>query len=185
MIGIRNLSRFTLFNSTVPFACAHSSANAWKLLSRQSVICQHNDNNNVVKNIRIPYRFITQSTTHIRNKSTTKSPESNTISENHSTAPSIGEYDTLTEYHAYDILVKLSDNDRNALKTALSKYDSDQIKSRFQGNLKLTCVRFFSLLNKSVGIALSTLDLLLNHECSRCACINGCKMQQCQFDCDT
>lgn len=143
MIRIRNFSTFTKFNSTVPFSCAHSSANAWKLLLRQSVICQHNNNNNdVVGNIRIPYRFITQSTTNFENKSTTKSPESVETSVNQSTAPSIGEYDTLTEYHALDILIKLSDNDRNALKKALSKYDSDQIKSKFQGNLKWKCVRF-------------------------------------------
>lgn len=138
MIGIRNFSSFTKFNSTVPFSCAFSSANPWKLLSRQSVICHHNNNNNnnnVVENFRIPYRFITQSTTHFENKSTTKSPESNATSANQSTAPSIGEYDTLTEYHAYDILIKLSDNDRDALKKALNKYDSDQIKSKFQGNL--------------------------------------------------
>lgn len=41
----------------------------------------------------------------------------------------------LTEYHAYDMIHKLSDNDRKALSTALSRYDSEKIKSQFQMKL--------------------------------------------------
>lgn len=45
----------------------------------------------------------------------------------------IGEYDTLTEYHAYDMIHKLSDKDRTSLSKAISRYDSEKIKSKFQG----------------------------------------------------
>lgn len=41
----------------------------------------------------------------------------------------------LTEYHAYDMIHKLSDNDRKALSTALSRYDSEKTKSQFQVKL--------------------------------------------------
>lgn len=46
--------------------------------------------------------------------------------------PKIGE---LTEYHAYDMIHKLSDNDRKALSNALSRYDSEKTKSQFQVKL--------------------------------------------------
>ena len=41
----------------------------------------------------------------------------------------------LTEYHAYDMIHKLTDNDRKALSNALSRYDSEKTKSKFQGEL--------------------------------------------------
>lgn len=59
----------------------------------------------------------------------------NFSSDKSNSPPNIGEYDTLTEYHAYDMIHKLSDNDRASLSKALSKYNSDKIKSKFQGRL--------------------------------------------------
>lgn len=67
------------------------------------------------------YRFLTHSTANHSEKLSSETPR-------------IGEYDTLTEYHAYDMIHKLSDNDRASLSKALSKYDSEKIKSKFQGN---------------------------------------------------
>lgn len=72
----------------------------------------------------IPSRFITNS---IAKCCTDKSPSAS------NTTPNIGGYDTLTEYHAYDMIHRLSDNDRASLSKALSKYNSDKIKSKFQG----------------------------------------------------
>lgn len=46
--------------------------------------------------------------------------------------PKVGE---LTEYHAFDMIHKLSDNDRKSLSKALSRYDSEKTKSKFQGKL--------------------------------------------------
>lgn len=59
--------------------------------------------------------------------------------------PNIGEYDTLTEYHAYDMIHKLSENDRASLLKALNKFNSDKIKSKFQGNFSvclLSCIAY-------------------------------------------
>lgn len=39
----------------------------------------------------------------------------------------------LTEYSAYDMIHKLSDNDRKSLSKALSRFDSEKTKSKFQG----------------------------------------------------
>lgn len=72
----------------------------------------------------ISCRFFTCSPEKFSGKSTSSSNQT----------PNIGEYDTLTEYHAYDMIHKLSDNDRASLLKALSKYNSDKIKSKFQGN---------------------------------------------------
>lgn len=47
--------------------------------------------------------------------------------------PKIGE---LTEYHAFDMIHKLSDNDRKVLSKALSRYDSEKTKSKLQGKSK-------------------------------------------------
>lgn len=126
MLGIRNLRRFphhyTKLNSSITYS---SNLSAWKL-SNQNVICH-------VKNIPKPvsaYRFSTQSTTNY-NDTTTKSsssPTTNSTSNN-------GEPDTLTEYHAYDMIHKLSDDERISLSKALSKFESDKIKSKFQGKL--------------------------------------------------
>lgn len=52
---------------------------------------------------------------------------------NAKTTSNIGEYDTLTEYQAYDMIHKLSDSDRTSLSSALNKFDSEKIKSKLQG----------------------------------------------------
>lgn len=67
------------------------------------------------------YRFFMHSSAlHIEQPSNTDQP------------PKIGE---LTEYHAYDMIHKLSDNDRKSLSRALSRYDSEKTKSKFQGEI--------------------------------------------------
>lgn len=59
----------------------------------------------------------------------------------------IGEYDTLTEYHAYDMIHKLSDNDRAFLSKALSRYNSEKTKSKFQGTFLFAIVIIFLIKN--------------------------------------
>lgn len=68
------------------------------------------------------YRFITHSSAKRSEKPSAETNQS-TNGENE-----------LTEYHAYDMIHKLSDNERASLSKALSKFNSDKIKSKFQGN---------------------------------------------------
>lgn len=79
---------------------------------------------------------------HVKNIQTTAK---NYTGKSSSQTPNIGEYDTLTEYHAYDMIHKLSENDRASLLKALNKYNSDKIKSKFQGNF-LVCLLCLSKL---------------------------------------
>lgn len=46
-----------------------------------------------------------------------------------------GKIGELTEYHAYDMVHKLSDNDRKALSNALSRFDAEKTKSQFKEKL--------------------------------------------------
>lgn len=48
---------------------------------------------------------------------------------------------TLTDYQAFDMIHKLTDEDRGALTKALNQYESNKIKSKFQG---MDFVFFFS-----------------------------------------
>lgn len=116
MFGIRHLSRLqqylTKSNSKVTASL--------QTLSNRSVISHVKDTQITC----ISCRFLTCSPEKFSGKSTSASKQT----------PNIGEYDTLTEYHAYDMIHKLSDNDRASLLKALSKYNSDKVKSKFQGN---------------------------------------------------
>lgn len=108
MFVIRNLVKY--HSATKSIACAPV-----EVLTSQ----------NVIINLKIPpnfYRFFTQKSTSNETKIANTNPTSN-----------IGEYDTLTEYQAYDMIHKLSDNDRLSLSKALNNYESDKIKSKFQG----------------------------------------------------
>lgn len=53
----------------------------------------------------------------------------------------------LTEFQAYDMIHKLSDNDRKSLSNALSRYDSEKTKSKFQG--KFHIIFFFNLIKRN------------------------------------
>lgn len=76
----------------------------------------------------VPYRCLTRSIVRLDNAAaaTTKSTQNQ--------PPNIGDFDTLTEYQAYDMIHKLSEKDRVSLSKALSKFDSEKTKSKFQGN---------------------------------------------------
>lgn len=128
MFGVRNLinlsSQLAKNSSTVRISS--------KLCTNKFVICHVQ---NTSRRPAYSYRHFTQSSTNY-NDTTTKSSETTKPTEN--STPNIGEYDMLTEYHAYDMIYKLSDNDRASLSKALSKYDSDKIKSKFQGKNLLT-----------------------------------------------
>lgn len=120
MFGIRNLSKLRSYlpksNLIVATINSHVTV-SFQTLSNHSVISH-------VKNIQITcntYRFYMSSAIKHTGKSSNQTPN-------------IGEYDTLTEYHAYDMIHKLSENDRASLLKALNKYNSDKIKSKFQGN---------------------------------------------------
>lgn len=41
--------------------------------------------------------------------------------------------EVISDYQAYDMMHKLTDEERKSLKKALSQYESDQVKSKFQG----------------------------------------------------
>lgn len=133
MFGIRNVWHnhhyIKTFNTSVIRSLNRS---AQKSMSCQNVICRTKQMQSSVYS----YRYFTKST--INYKNTESSAQFTTKSTNINSTPNIGEYDTLTEYQAYDMIYKLSDNDRESLSKALSKYESDKIKSKFQGNL-LTC----------------------------------------------
>lgn len=74
----------------------------------------------------VSYRYLTSSAAHNGEKSSSAADQTR----------SIGEYDTLTEYHAYDMIHKLSDNDRASLSKALNRYGSEKVKSKLQGNFR-------------------------------------------------
>lgn len=99
---------------------------------------------NVISHVRlIPlcHRTITYTTTSTAATTTTTSATGTTNTSDDDTdtrsntkaTSNIGEYDTLTEYQAYDMIHKLSDNDRTSLLGALNKYGSEKIKSKLQG----------------------------------------------------
>lgn len=62
----------------------------------------------------------------------------------------------LTEYHAYDMIHKLTDNDRKALSTALSRYDSEKTKSQYQ--LKLAASNWRLKFGRRSGEQLGEVD---------------------------
>lgn len=62
----------------------------------------------------------------------------------------------LTDYHAYDMIHKLSDNDRKALSNALSRYDSEKTKSQFQ--VKLAASNWRLKFGKRSGEQLGSVD---------------------------
>lgn len=79
----------------------------------------------------IPYRCLSRSSIYNGEKSSTNQT-----------------HHTLTEYNAYDMIANLSDNERASLSKALSTYNSDKIKSKFQGKfwqtsacLKITIIK--------------------------------------------
>lgn len=129
MYSYRNLSvlprSFIKCYSTITHNCPYAAATT--SFQHQKLICHHQK---YIQSTVVPYRYLTQSPVRFDNAATTtkttakssKDPQSN-----------VGEYDTLTEYQAYDMIYKLSDNDRGAITKALSKYESDKIKSKFQG----------------------------------------------------
>lgn len=41
--------------------------------------------------------------------------------------------EVISDYQAYDMVYKLTDKERASLKKALNQYESDQVKSKFQG----------------------------------------------------
>lgn len=124
MFGIRNLSKLkqylTKSNSTVTVSL-HT-------LSNRFIISHVKDTQTTCN----AYRFFMCSAVKHTGKSSSTSNQT----------PNIGEYDTLTEYHAYDMIHKLSENDRASLLKALNKYNSDRIKSKFQGNF-LVCLIWY------------------------------------------
>lgn len=118
MFVIRNLVKY---HSTVTKLIAYAPV---EVLTSQ----------NVIIHLKIPpnsYRFFTQKSTTNNQINETKSTETKTANTNPTS--NIGEYDTLTEYQAYDMIHKLSDNDRLSLSKALNNYESDKIKTKFQG----------------------------------------------------
>lgn len=90
------------------------------------------------------YRFFTHSSVKFIEQSSTPASDQ---------ATKTGE---LTEYHAFDMIHKLSDNDRKSLSKALSRYDSEKTKSKFQGNytvtLKMLLIERFSKEQKNKSI---------------------------------
>lgn len=44
--------------------------------------------------------------------------------------------ESLTDYQAYDMVHKLTDGDRAALTKALNQFESNKIKSKFQGEFR-------------------------------------------------
>lgn len=132
MFVLRNLIKHQL---TVTKCLAHTSI---EVFTSQSVISH-------VKTIPLLcHRTITQTTTLLTPATTTTTPSTGTTNLNDNVtntkgATDIGENDTLTEYQAYDMIHKLSDNERVSLSSALNKYDSEKIKSKFQG-MRCECV---------------------------------------------
>lgn len=83
------------------------------------------------------HRTITQTTTQFAPATpVTGATNINENVSNTTDASDTGDSDTLTEYQAYDMIHKLNDNERASLSSALNKYDSEKIKSKFQGTGK-------------------------------------------------
>lgn len=106
---------------------------------------QISPNRSVISHVRaIPlcHRTISHTTTKTAPSTTTATPATGTTNTNENDenpakkTTNIGEYDTLTEYQAYDMIHKLSDSDRVSLSSALNKFDSELIKSKFQGKMR-------------------------------------------------
>lgn len=135
MFGIRNCSKllqhWTKLNSTVTVINPHVTA-LFQTLPNHTVINHVKDTQTSCTS----YRFFMCSAVKHTGKSSSTSNKT----------PNIGEYDTLSEFQAYDMIHKLSNNDRASLLKALNKYNSDKIKSKFQGN----CFRLFTF-TRSLG----------------------------------
>lgn len=132
MFGVRNVSM--LFQKQII-----KSFSTFKVISSQisispkrfsviSHVSKDTPSSTTTTTTSISYRFLTHSAVYCTSNDK-KSPSTSDQTRN------IGEYDTLTEYHAYDMIFKLSDNDRKALSNALNKYDSEKFKSKLQGKL--------------------------------------------------
>lgn len=123
MFGIHSLPKllnhFKKSNSTLSVIHSHIVVVSPRRFSNISVISHVNHTANTAS---IFSRYLTHSAVAHCNVKPTNQTQN------------IGEYDTLTEYHAYDMIHKLSDNDRKSLSKALNKYESEKIKSKFQGN---------------------------------------------------
>lgn len=115
---------FIKFYSTVTCNRSHLVA-CIQSFQNQNVICHHQKYADMYV---VPYRCLTRSIVRLDNAAaaTTKSTQNQ--------PPNIGDFDTLTEYQAYDMIHKLSEKDRVSLSKALSKFDSEKTKSKFQGN---------------------------------------------------
>lgn len=128
MFVARNLFRQQL---TVTKCMAHVPI---LILPNQSAISH-------VRTIPLCHRTITHTTTNTAPSTTTSTSTTGTADTNENdknpakNTTNIGEYNTLTEYQAYDMIHKLSDNDRASLSSALNKFDSELIKSKFQGKI--------------------------------------------------
>lgn len=116
MFGIQNLSKLRQYLPKSVLIVARNNSHVTVSLQTQS-------NHSVISHVKKcnAYRFFMSSAMKYTGKTSNQTPN-------------IGEYDTLTEYHAYDMIHKLSENDRASLLKALNKYNSDKIKSKFQGN---------------------------------------------------
>lgn len=117
MLRIRNLLNLAQHSSRINCAFPEISPCALTLLNG-SFISQLIG----IQTTFIPYRFSSFSTNNNNDKSSSANQ-----------TQSIGDYHTLTEYNAYNMIANLSDNERASLSKALSKYNSDKIKSKFQG----------------------------------------------------
>lgn len=129
MFVARNLFRQQL---TVTKCMAHVPI---RISPNQSVISH-------VRAIPLCHRTITHTTITTAPSTTTATPTTGTSNTNENdknpakNTTNIGEYDTITEYQAYDMIHKLSDKDRASLSSALNKFDSELIKSKFQGKMR-------------------------------------------------
>lgn len=121
--------------STLPFKNINSHIAVSLLRRNVSVISHVKD---TAHTTGISYRYLTNSAVHYGEKSSSAADQTR----------SIGEYDTLTEYHAYDMIHKLSDNDRASLSKALNRYGSEKVKSKLQGNFSIDV---FSKKNKQTN----------------------------------
>lgn len=126
MFVLRNLIRQQL---SVTKCVAHTPID---IFSSHSVIGH-------VKTIQLLcHRTITQTTASSAPATTTTRLAAGTTNTNENvtntkSASDTVDSDTLTEYQAYDMIHKLSDNERASLSSAINKYDSEKIKSKFQG----------------------------------------------------
>lgn len=111
MFKIRNLPKLAQHLNKINSASYFTSINpCTHTLLNASVISKLIDKQTTC----IAYRFVSYSSSNHSNKT-----------------QNVG--DTLTEYNAYDMIHKLSDNERVSLSKALNKYNSDKTKSKLQG----------------------------------------------------